>query len=301
MPLALDVPALETEGLSKRFGKSPPAVDDLSITVPRRSIYGFLGANGAGKTTTLKLILCLLRPDAGTIRLFGGPPAAACGKIGALIETPSLYDHLTGCENLDITRRLLRLSANEIDRVLDIVDLSDAARERAGAYSLGMRQRLAIARALLGSPLLLILDEPANGLDPEGIRDMRKLLRRLPETGDVTLIVSSHVLAEIELVATHVGLIHGGRLLLQSPLAELTGGDAIEVGAGDPAAAALVLRAAGLLVEEGVAENTRLLVRGAEPALIAGLLAGGGQSLTHLARRRNALEQIYHEHVARAA
>jgi ABC-2 type transport system ATP-binding protein len=301
MPPASDAPALATHGLTKRFGKAPPSVNGLSITVPRRSIYGFLGANGAGKTTTLKLVLRLLRPDAGTVCLFGESEFAPLGRVGALIETPSLYDHLTGRENLDITRYLLKLPASEIDRVLAIVDLAPAARQRVGGYSLGMRQRLAIARALLGAPRLLILDEPANGLDPDGIRDMRALLRQLPETGDVTLIVSSHLLSEIELVASHVGLIHKGRLLLEAPLAELVDGDLVEVAAGNQAAAATALLDAGFRVEEGAQPNAPLLVHGAEPAQIARLLVGQGQALTHLARRRNALEQIYHDEVARAA
>lgn len=293
--------ALKIRGLTKRFGKAPPAVDDLSISVPRRSVYGFLGANGAGKTTTLKLVLGLLRPDAGSISLFGDSPAKTRSSIGSLIETPSLYDHLTGQENLDITRILLGLPRSEIARVLEVVGLTGAARRRVGGYSLGMRQRLAIARALLGSPRLLILDEPANGLDPDGIRDMRALLRQLPEAGDVTLIVSSHLLSEVELVATHVGLIHRGRLLLQAPLAELSDGDAVEVLARDLAAAGRVLAQAGMRVDETANAAAPLLVRGGAPEQVARLLVESGNGVSHLARRRNALEQIYHDHVARAA
>jgi ABC-2 type transport system ATP-binding protein len=293
-------PALETCNLTKSFGKAPPAVSDLSITVPRRSIYGFLGANGAGKTTTLKLVLRLLRPDSGTIRLFG-EPGGALGGVGSLIETPSLYDHLTGAENLAITRRLMGLPAGEIGRVLEVAGLTHAARQRVGTYSLGMRQRLAIARALLGSPRLLILDEPANGLDPDGIRDMRGLIRQLPEAGDVTLIVSSHLLSEVELVATHVGLIHRGRLLLESPLAELTRADIVEVATERTGVAEQTLRLAGLAVEPGSSADEPICVHGAEPAEIARLLGAAGHTLTHLARRRNALEAIYHDHVARAA
>ncbi len=294
-------PALATSGLTKSFGGRAPAVDDLSITVPRRSVYGFLGANGAGKTTTLKLVLGLARPDKGTIRLFGEAPGVARGKIGSLIETPSLYDHLTGRENLDISRRLLGLPASEIDRVLEVVSLSKAASQRVAGYSLGMRQRLAIARALLGSPRLLILDEPANGLDPDGIRDMRSLLRQLPEAGDVTLIVSSHLLSEVELVASHVGLIHRGRLLLEAPLADLSVGDAVEVSTGDNEAAACLLGEANLVCTTPVGHGEPLIVHGAPPERIAHLMLDGGLDLTHLARRRNALEQIYHEQIARAA
>ncbi|WP_066794844.1 ABC transporter ATP-binding protein [Sphingomonas soli] len=292
--------ALETHRLTKRFGKGAPAVDAVSLNVPRRAIYGFLGANGAGKTTTLKLVLGLLRADSGTIRLFGEDAAKARTSIGSLIETPSTYDHLTGRQNLDLTRILLGLPRREIDRVLDIVDLRGAGDERVGGYSLGMRQRLGIARALLGNPRLLILDEPTNGLDPDGIRDMRHLLRRLPETGDVTLIVSSHLLSEVEQVATHVGLLHRGRLLVESRLDALLGGiAAVEVDTGDRPRAAMILGGAGFSVRQSEAGN--LLVDAEDPAEIAALLVREGQSLSHLARHRPSLEGIYHRHIAQAA
>jgi ABC-2 type transport system ATP-binding protein len=297
-------PALETENLTKRFGKGPAAVDQVALSVPRRSIYGFLGANGAGKTTTLRLVLGLLRPDAGTVRLFGGEDRAQC-RVGSLIETPSLYPHLSGRENLDLSRRLLGVARSDIDRVLAIVDLADAADRRVGGYSLGMRQRLGIARALLGNPRLLILDEPTNGLDPDGIRDMRALLRRLPEAGDVTLIVSSHLLTEVEQVASHVGLLHAGRLLLQAPLAEILGrGDAVEVRTVEGADSARLLARAGLRVSRG--SDDLLVVEESEgaqadPARIASLLVAGGQRLTHLARRRPSLEQVYHHQIRLAA
>jgi len=293
------IAALEIRGLTKAFGKAPPAVNSVSLTVPRRAIYGFLGANGAGKTTTLKLVLGLLRADAGIIRLFGQEAARERGRIGSLIEIPSAYGHLTGRENLDITRILLGLEKREIERVLAIVDLAHAADQRVGSYSPGMRQRLGIARALVGDPRLLILDEPTNGLDPDGIRDMRVLLRRLPEAGDVTLIVSSHLLSEIEQVATHVGLLHQGRLLLESPLDALLGGVAsIEVDTDDRGRAAMILIDAGFTVTKG---TDRLLVEAADPAEIAALLMREGQRLSHLTRHRPSLEGIYHRHIALAA
>jgi ABC-2 type transport system ATP-binding protein len=297
-------PALATEGLTKRFGRGAPAVADIAMTVPRGSIYGFLGANGAGKTTALRLVLGLLRPNAGSIRIFGDKKRG--GEMGSLIETPSLYPHLTGRENLDLSRRLLGLDRREIDRVLEVVDLADAADRRVGGYSLGMRQRLGIARALLGQPRLLILDEPTNGLDPDGIRDMRDLLRRLPQVGDVTLLVSSHLLTEIEQVATHVGLLHRGRLLLEAPLGDLVS-DAgpVEVRTVEGRDSARLLARAGFAVSAAEDSET-LLVDGSgdggpDPAAIAGLLVGDGQSLTHLARQRRSLEQVYHQHVRRAA
>ena len=238
--------ALMTHELTKFFGQRV-AVDRVSLTVSEGAIYGFLGANGAGKTTSLRLVLGLLCPDSGRIEIFGKPVGHRdAPRIGALIEQPSLYPHLTGNENLDLTRRLLGLDTTEIARVLKVVDLAGAANQRVGTYSLGMRQRLAIARALLGRPKLVILDEPTNGLDPEGIADMRDLLRRLPKVDDATLIVSSHQLAELEKVATHVGLLHRGRLLLERPIADLLGGEnRLEVGTADPAASALILGRAG--------------------------------------------------------
>ncbi len=293
--------ALTTHDLTKRF-EGRTAVDRVSLTVPEDAIYGFLGANGAGKTTSLRLVLGLLRPDAGRIAIFGRSVGdRAAPRIGALIEQPSLYPHLTGRENLDLTRRLLGFAAPEIDRVLKIVDLVAAAGQRVGTYSLGMRQRLAIARALFGRPRLVILDEPTNGLDPEGIADMRRLLRRLPEVDGATLIVSSHQLAELEQVATHVGLLHRGRLLLERAIGDLLGGEQrLEVGTSDQAASALLLGRAGYAISREPGSPHLLLDRAAAPE-VAALLVGNGQSLLHLAPRRATLEQAYHRAIADAA
>lgn len=293
--------ALTTRDLRKSFD-GRPAVDGISLSVPETAIYAFLGANGAGKTTTLRLLLGLLRPDAGQIGIFGYSIGHRdTPRIGALIEQPSLYPHLTGRENLDLTRRLLGLDTAEIARVLKIVDLPAAANQRVGTYSLGMRQRLAIARALLGRPRLVILDEPTNGLGPEGIADMRALLRRLPQVDDATLIVSSHQLGELEQVATHVGLIHRGRLLLQQPIAAvLNDRQQLEVGTADLAASALILGRAGY----GIVRQPGcplLLVERAPAPDIAALLVGQGQQLLHLAPRRATLEQAYHRAIAAAA
>ena len=288
--------ALETNGLTKVFA-GRRAVDEVSLRVPEQAIYGFLGANGAGKTTTLRLVLGLLRPNAGSIDLFGSRLGRdPLPRVGALIETPSLYPHLTGRENLDITRRLLSLDKREIDRVLDIVELTLAAGQRVGGYSLGMRQRLAIARALLGRPRLLILDEPTNGLDPEGIVDMRRLIRRLPEEDGATLIVSSHHLSEIEKVATHVGLIHRGRLLVEDSLERLLShGTAVEVVTDDLSATETLLAQAGLGVSNC---GETLLVEASSSAEIAALIVGRGQRLRHLSLRRPSLEQSYHQAIA---
>lgn len=297
--------ALRTKSLTKRFAPHL-AVNGVSMAVPVQAIYGFLGANGAGKTTTLRLALGLLRADSGWVELFGRRVGRdALPRVGALIENPSLYPHLTGRENLDITRRLLGLDIGEIDRVLAIVELASAGRQRVGGYSLGMRQRLAIARALLGRPQLLILDEPTNGLDPEGIVDMRSLIRRLPGADGSTLIVSSHHLAEVEQVATHVGLIHHGQLLLEQPLDALLGQQtAVEIATDDLVASADLLDRAGYAVAYD--SGGKLLLVTASPdqptasAPIAALLVGERQVLHHLALRRPTLEHAYHRAIAAA-
>ncbi|MDZ4308085.1 ABC transporter ATP-binding protein [Allopontixanthobacter sp.] len=217
-------PAIKTLGLRCSFGKQV-AVDGIELAVPPGSVYGFLGPNGAGKTTTIRLLLGLLKPTAGSVRIFGldaqSRRAEAARLMGALVETPCHYDHLTARENLAITRRLLGAAKSDVDRVLETVDLAADADRRVGGFSLGMRQRLGIARALIGRPRLLLLDEPTNGLDPHGVLDVRRLIASLAEREGVTLFVSSHVLAEVEQTATHVGLMHKGKLLLQSSVAAL--------------------------------------------------------------------------------
>jgi ABC-2 type transport system ATP-binding protein len=216
--------AIETEGLTRRFG-ALLAVDNVALSVPQRSVFGFIGRNGAGKTTTIRLLLGLLKPSSGTAWIFGIDMARrrleAARHIGSLVEVPFHYDHLTARENLAITTRLLGLRGAEIDRVLDLVELRDSAGRRVGGFSLGMRQRLGVARALLGEPKLLILDEPTNGLDPDGVCDMRKLISALPARGAVTVFISSHVLAELEQVASHLALMESGRLVAQGELAAL--------------------------------------------------------------------------------
>src|SRR5262245_53764669 len=216
--------AIETDGLTRRFG-SQLAVENLNLTAPEAGVYGFLGPNGAGKTTTIRMLLGLIRPDAGEVRLFGAPLAAdrrsLMRLVGALVETPSLYPHLTGRENMEITRRLLNAPGKSIDNALEVVKLAQDANRRVREYSLGMRQRLGLALALLNKPKLLILDEPTNGLDPAGIHEMRDLIRRLPEEFGATVFLSSHLLSEVEQLATHIGIIHEGSLLFQGTLAEL--------------------------------------------------------------------------------
>ena len=217
-------PLLETRALAFRYG-SRSILHDVHLRVEPGSIYGFLGPNGAGKSTTMRVLLGLLRPASGSIHLFGHDMArhqvALLNRVGALIENPSLYDHLTGRENVEATRRIRGVASNRTAEVLHLVGLTDNAHRPAREYSLGMRQRLGLAIALLSDPDLLLLDEPTNGLDPNGIIDMRKLLQQLREEHGKTIVVSSHLIGEIEKVATHVGVIQQGSLVFQGSLPDL--------------------------------------------------------------------------------
>src|SRR5262245_15539371 len=220
-------PAVVTRGLTKAFGRVT-AVSDVALEVPRRCVYGFLGLNGAGKTTTIRMLLGLVRPTAGEVHVLGFPMPArrrdALARIGAVVEHPTVYPHLSGVENLEVTRRLIGAPPSSIPRALEIVDMVAPARRLVREYSTGMRQRLGVALALLGSPELLILDEPTNGLDPAGIESLRELICGLPSRMNATVLVSSHILAEVEQIADHVGILHEGRLVLQGPLAPMRAG-----------------------------------------------------------------------------
>jgi len=236
--------AIETRGLTRSFDGCV-AVDHIDLAVPRGSIYGFLGPNGAGKTTTIRLLLGLLTPTSGEIRFNNEPftrdRRALLRRIGALVEGPSLYSNLTAEENLDVTRRLVAAPPARVPEALDAFDLARDARRLVKTFSTGMRQQLALALAWLGEPDLLILDEPANGLDPAAVRRLRAFLTRLAAEGR-TVFVSSHVLSEIDQIADWVGIISRGRLVHQGTLAALKASDAgtLEdaflriVDAGDP-------------------------------------------------------------------
>ena len=202
---------IKTDNLCKYF-KKQKAVDNVSITVRENSIYGLLGPNGAGKSTTLKMITGMLRPTNGKV-LFNGHDWTRkdLEQIGALIETPPLYDNLSAAENLEVRAKLLGVPKARIDEVLEIVDLQNTGRKKAGQFSMGMKQRLGIAIALLNNPKLLILDEPTNGLDPIGIQELRSLIRSFPSQG-ITVILSSHILSEVQLIADDIGIISNGIL-----------------------------------------------------------------------------------------
>lgn len=202
---------LQTKDLTKNF-KGQTAVDHVSISVRTGSVYGLLGPNGAGKSTTLKMIVGLLYPTKGEIFFCGKKWCRAClDDIGALIESPALYGNLTASENLRVHTKLMRLPERRIDEVLRTVDLTNTGRKKASQFSLGMKQRLGIAIALLNHPKLLILDEPTNGLDPVGIQELRELVRSFPEQG-ITVILSSHILSEVEQIADDIGIISEGKL-----------------------------------------------------------------------------------------
>jgi ABC-2 type transport system ATP-binding protein len=210
--------AIETQSLVKHFGKRT-AVDGLTIRVPAGTIAGFIGPNGAGKTTTLRLLLGLIRPDAGSATILGHPLTQLLSylpQVGALIEAPAFYPGLSARTNLDVLARLGGYPSSRVREVLDLVELSDRARDRVGSYSLGLKQRLGVAMALLPDPDLLILDEPANGLDPLGIRATRDLLRHLRAQGK-TIFLSSHLLGELEQVADWLVMLHQGQALYQGP------------------------------------------------------------------------------------
>jgi len=218
---------IETHDLCKQYGNAL-RVAHLDLNVPEGSVYGFLGPNGAGKSTTLKMLLGLVRPTAGDIRVLGkkmdgGNRLAVLRQVGSLIESPSYYGHLTGEENLRIVQTLRGVPEKNIREVLQIVRLDGQRGKRVAHYSLGMKQRLGLAAALLGYPKLLILDEPTNGLDPAGIQEMRELICSLPERFGMTVVVSSHLLSEIDQMADHVAIIREGELVFQDTLEALHG------------------------------------------------------------------------------
>ena len=241
-----DERVLQTHDLSKRYG-SRLAVDRLNLDVLQGEIFGFLGPNGAGKTTTIRMLLGLIRPTAGTVELFGQDLEAGrtrvLPRVGALIEAPALYGYLSGRANLEVLAGPLRgIDRRRIDEVLSVVDLAGRQHDRVRSYSLGMKQRLGVAAAMLNDPDLLILDEPANGLDPAGVVEMRDLLRSLV-AGGATVFVSSHVLAEVQQLCDRVAIIARGRLVTEAPVAELIRGRGdFEVKVDNPGALVATLR-----------------------------------------------------------
>jgi ABC-2 type transport system ATP-binding protein len=221
---------VETHSLTKRYGSGVLAVNSVDMSVRRGEVYGFLGPNGAGKTTTLRMLVGLIRPTSGTATVAGHTPGSPAGlvRIGALIESPGFYPYLSGRENLMVVADMASVSSRRVDEVLDMVELTSRASRKFGTYSTGMKQRLGVAGALLKDPDLLILDEPTNGLDPQGMAEMRKLIKDIGQ-GDRTVLLSSHLLGEVEAICDRVGVISNGRLVTQSTVQDLLGEEGVLV------------------------------------------------------------------------
>lgn len=294
--------AIETHQLTKRFGKTA-VVNDLDMRVPMGCVYGFLGPNGAGKTTTLRLLLGLLRPDRGAVRLLGHDlrqqRRQALSGVGAFFESASLYEHLSGRANLELTQRLLGLPAREIDRVLEQVDLQRAGTKRVRDYSLGMKQRLALARALLGAPRLLLLDEPTNGLDPDGIIAMRALIRELPDRIGGTVFVSSHLLSEVEQTAQDLCLLRAGSIVLHGSVKELLGDEAeVEFTVSRAPAAMELLIAAGMHARLVREDTVRVHSPGGDRTVAAEanrLLVTHSFAVSAIMPHKRSLEDLYRD------
>jgi ABC-2 type transport system ATP-binding protein len=285
---------VEAESLTKRFG-DVTAVTDLSFALEAGTITGFLGPNGAGKTTTLRMLLGLVAPTSGQALVFEHPyaqlPRAAL-RIGAVLEATDFHPGRTGRDHLRMLGRAVDIPDSRIDEVLRLVEPDHAARRRVKGYSLGMRQRLGLAAALLGDPELLVLDEPANGLDPEGVRWLRDFLRRLAAEGR-TVLISSHVLAEVAQTVDRVLIISHGRLVLSSPLAELTAraGGAVRVRSADPQRLTKALREEALQVTAGT--DHALLVQGASSEKVGDIAFAAGIPVHELVNDRELLEDIF--------
>lgn len=299
---------ISTSHLSKKYG-SVLRVSDLDLRVPEGCIYGFLGPNGAGKSTTLKMILGLVRPTAGDIAVFGEPMMrrnrlAILKQVGSLIESPSYYGHLSGEENLRIVQTMRGVPEKNIREVLEIVRLTDAKDKRAAHYSLGMKQRLGLAAALLGYPRLLVLDEPTNGLDPAGIQEMRELIKELPQRFGMTVVVSSHLLAEIDQMADHVGIIREGELVFQDSLTALHSRSKhhLALRTTDNLHAQAILRERRLHVSEGEDGYLVLpLLNDDTTAALAELLVTQSIGVLRLEERQKSLEDIFLELTGKGA
>jgi lantibiotic transport system ATP-binding protein len=293
--------AIETTGLTKYF-EGRTVVKNVALHVPEACIYGFVGPNGAGKTTVMRMLLGLIAADKGTVRIFGnniaGDRRKALAGVGAVIESPALYGHLTGRANLRLTCTLLKLPYTEADRVLELVDLASVANQKVANYSLGMKQRLAIGRTLLGAPRLLILDEPTNGLDPDGIIAMRAFIGELPTRIKGTVFLSSHLLSEVEQIADYVGLMQMGQLTIQDKVSSLIGtGTNYAIEVDRPDQAAMILRGAGFnagVVEGGLLLSCNGLCDARQEASNANrLLIETGCSVYSMSLRPKSLEDIY--------
>ena len=289
-------PALEVRGLTRRFG-SRVALQGVDLCVRQGDVYGFLGPNGAGKTTALRCILGLIRADAGDIAIFGErDPVRRRRGVGALVETPRFHRWLSGRANLEIACSYAGISPRkEVDRVLGLVGLADRGDDRVVGYSLGMKQRLGLAQALLGSPRILLLDEPTNGLDPQGMRDVRELLRSLAEVEKLTVLISSHLLFEVESIATRVGILREGRRVAEGDLGALRG-DAprVEVGGADlEAIQAVIAGLDGAAIVGGDGGRVEVELTGLDVAALNRTLVERGCAIDCLIPGGRSLEDVF--------
>jgi ABC-type multidrug transport system ATPase subunit len=288
---------IETRELGKRYDGRIVAVDKLSLRVRRGEVYGFLGPNGAGKTTTLRMLLGLVRPTAGSALVLGAPPGSpeSLARVGAMIEAPSFYPFLSARDNLRVLARYSAAPEARIDAVLDEVDLVARAGDRFGTYSLGMKQRLGIAGALLKDPELLILDEPTNGMDPAGMAEMRGFIRSLGR-GDRTVLLSSHLMTEVEQVADRVGVINKGELVREGTVDELRGRESLWVRAEPLEQAERVLGAVRGVEEVACLDGgLRIAADLAAAPTINRLLVEAGIAVGELRPERDSLEKIFLE------
>ncbi|TCC48672.1 ABC transporter ATP-binding protein [Kribbella capetownensis] len=289
-------PLVEVTGLTKRYGDTL-AVDGVDLTVLPGEVYGFLGPNGAGKTTTLRILTGLIAPTSGSVRVLGGSPGQAdvLGRTGSMIESPAFYPYLSGLDNLRLLAEYAEVPRERIDEVLDLVDLADRAKDRFSTYSLGMKQRLGVAAALLKDPELVILDEPTNGLDPAGMRDMRRLIRELGSEGR-TVLLSSHLLGEVQQICDRVGIINSGRMVAEHNVEDLRGEQELVVRAAPRETAQSVLTEfLGAGTVHLYDDTLRVKVAPDRAAEVNRVLVEAGIAVSELHSTERALEDIFFE------
>jgi len=289
-------PPVQVTGLTKRYGDTL-AVDGVDLTVHPGEVYGFLGPNGAGKTTTLRILTGLIAPTSGSVRVLGGSPGQpqVIARTGSMIESPAFYPYLSGLDNLRVLAEYAEVSRSRIQEVLRLVDLADRARDRFSTYSLGMKQRLGVAAALLKDPELVILDEPTNGLDPAGMRDMRRLIRELGADGR-TVLLSSHLLGEVQQICDRVGIINDGRMVAEHNVEELRGQQELVIRAAPLESARSVLN--GVLGPDAVHlydDTLRAKVAPDRAAEVNRLLVEAGIAVSELRNTERELEDVFFE------
>lgn len=289
---------IETKGLGKSY-RGRYAVANLNLRIQKGDIYGFLGPNGAGKTTTIRMLLGLIKPTKGSVHIFGKPlkneRLSILQKVGSLVEYPSYYGHMTAVDNLEAIRRIIDVPRSRIDEVLGIVGLTKEARRPVKGFSLGMKQRLGIASALLGRPELLILDEPTNGLDPSGILEIRELIKSMPSQYGITVLISSHLLSEVEQMAGTVGIIRQGELVFQDSMANLReqAHSSILLRVSEPEEALMLLHKQGLnvsLLPEGIRMER---YNDGNVAMLVRELVERGHDIYRVEEKRKSLEDFF--------